>query len=528
MVALLFLMATGVEGQEPVSGSTEVLESTEAMDSIQEQFTMEEELELRTGDNLDSLLNLWYVNQSLEMAVDETNPEDDTPLPDFSDSVYLARLAGIPSVVDLAYNRIVKNYINVYTLKRREQVRHMLGLSQYYFPVFEEIFDLYGVPYELKYLSIIESALNPRAVSRAGAVGAWQFMYGTGKQYGLTINSLVDERRDPVAATHAAARFLVDLHNIYNDWTLALAAYNCGPGNVNKAIRRSGGRRNFWEIYYYLPRETRGYVPAFIAATYTMSYYRDHLITPVPHQFPPYTDTILLHEPVHLKQIAEVLDIPVKQLRDMNPQYRADVIPATGKRSYAVKIPLESTAAFIDLQDSIFAYKDSVFFDPDKRVASPKHYASTGRVDLPSDRYDKLYYTVKSGDNVGYIADWYDVRASDLRYWNNISRNIIRSGQKLVVYKPKGKSARYKNVNSMSFTEKQRFAGRKAATTSTGQTSGSDSGEYITYKVRPGDTLWEIAGKYPGVSEDEIARLNQITNASKIQPGQVIKIKRKS
>ncbi len=154
----------------------------------------------------------------------------------------------------------------------------MLGLSEYYFPIFEEIFDLYGVPYEIKYLSVIESALNPRAVSRAGAVGTWQFMYSTGKHYGLTINSLVDERRDPVAATHAAARFLVDLYGMYGDWTLALAAYNCGPGNVNKAIRRSGGRRNFWEIYYYLPRETRGYVPAFIAATYTMNYYQDHLI----------------------------------------------------------------------------------------------------------------------------------------------------------------------------------------------------------------------------------------------------------
>ncbi len=256
--------------------------SPELESVLADSFSMEGEIELRTGDNLDSLLNLWYVNQSLETASDDYQAEADTLMPDFSDSVYMQRLAEIPSVVDLTYNRIVKNYINVYSRKRREQVRVMLGLSDYYFPAFEEIFDLYGVPYEIKYLAVIESALNPRAVSRVGAVGTWQFMYSTGKHYGLTINSLVDERRDPIAATHAAARYLVDLYEIYHDWTLALAAYNCGPGNVNKAIRRSGGQRNFWDIYYYLPRETRGYVPAFIAATYTMNYYEDHLISKAP------------------------------------------------------------------------------------------------------------------------------------------------------------------------------------------------------------------------------------------------------
>jgi len=429
-------------------------------DSAMNAFSMEGELELRTEDNLDSLLNLWYVNRSLENAVDEFPVGSDTLVPDFSDSVYLARLAEIPSVVDLTYNRIVKNYINVYTHKRREQMRIMMGLSDYYFPMFEEVFDLYGVPYELKYLAVIESALNPRAVSRVGAVGTWQFMYSTGRHYGLTINSLVDERRDPLAATHAAARFLSDLYRMYKDWTLALAAYNCGPGNVNKAIRRSGGKRNFWDIYYFLPRETRGYVPAFIAATYSMNYSEDHLLSKVPLTLPPYTDTMMVYEPVHLKQVSEVLDLPIDQLRDLNPQYRQDVVPGTAKSGYAIRIPQQQTASFIDLQDSIFAYKDSVFFDPGKKVATPQRYSSSYRVDLPEDKYDKLYYTVRSGDNVGFVADWYDVRASDLRYWNNIRRNLIKVGQKLVIYKPKGSSAPYKNVNSMSFTEKQRFAGR--------------------------------------------------------------------
>lgn len=349
----------------------------------QETFSMDGELELKTGENLDSLLNLWYVNQSLENAVDEYPAGADTLIPDFPDSVYLRRLAEIPSVVDLTYNRIVKNYINVYTRKRREQVRIMLGLSNYYFPIFEEVFDFYGVPYELKYLSIIESALNPRAVSRAGAVGTWQFMYSTGKHYGLTINSLVDERRDPLQATRAAARFLVDLYGIYGDWTLALAAYNCGPGNVNKAIRRSGGKRSFWEIYYYLPRETRGYVPAFIAATYTMNYYSEHLLSPAPLKLPRYTDTIMIDEPLHLRQVSEVLGLPLDQLRDMNPQYRQDLIPATPAKHYALKIPSDKTGPFIDLQDSIFAYKDSIFFDQGKLVASPMRHTYSGPVDLP-------------------------------------------------------------------------------------------------------------------------------------------------
>jgi membrane-bound lytic murein transglycosylase D len=357
-------------------------------------------------------------------------------------------------------------------------------------------------------------------------------MYSTGKHYGLTINSLVDERRDPLAATHAAARYLVDLNSIYKDWTLALAAYNCGPGNVNKAIRRSGGKRDFWQIYYYLPRETRGYVPAFIAATYAMNYHGNHLITRSPVTLPLHTDTIRLTEQVHLKQIAEVLHLPVEELRDLNPQYRADVVPATKERPYAVKLPAEVITVFIDLQDSILNYRDSIYFNRESLVASPHRYTAVS-VDLPAEKYDKLYYTVRSGDNVGYIADWYDVRASDLRYWNNISRNLIRAGQKLVIYEPKGKSARYQGINQMSFTEKQRFAGRETRTdTGSGTTQGSgtqggSSTSYITYTVRPGDTLWEIARKYPGVDEDDIARLNGLTNASSIKPGQVIKIKPK-
>ena len=575
LVIPLVLAMPGVVGQEPVPGpdSTAGTASHAGILSVPHEDTIpvpgpefrqgagipddtipgvdtlspEGELELNIGENLDSVLNLWYVEQSLENAVDEYLPEADTLIPDFPDSVYMQRLAGIPSVIDLTFNRIVKNYMDVYTKKRREQMRVMLGLADYYFPIFEQIFDYHDVPYELKYLSVIESALNPRAISRAGAVGVWQFMFGTGKFYGLTINSLVDERRDPVASTHAAARYLLDLYGIYGDWTMALAAYNCGPGNVNKAIRRSGGKRNFWDIYYFLPRETRGYVPAFIAATYAMNYYPEHRLTRAPLELPRFTDTIMVHEQVHLEQIAGVLGIPVRQLRDMNPQYRRDIIPATAGKGYAVRIPVEQAARFIDLQDSIFAYRDSVYFDRGNLVATPLRYASGYRVELPADQYDKLVYTVKSGDNVGYIADWYDVRASDLRYWNNIRRNLIRTGQKLVVYKPKGRSSRYRDIDRMSFREKQQFAGREVAPqgagsaeaaaggssgTATGESPGGavqaeEDGDYITYVVKSGDTLWDIARNYPGVTETDIARLNSITNQSKIKPGQVIRIKRK-
>ncbi|NJK85235.1 MAG: lytic transglycosylase domain-containing protein [Bacteroidales bacterium] len=228
--------------------------------------------------NLDSLSNLWYVGESVDTI--ESVPDLDALIPEFSDSILIDRLSKLPCVVQLSYNTIVRRYVEMYTNKRRDLVENMLGLSTYYFPIFDEIFDYYDIPNELKYLSVIESALNPYAYSRARAVGLWQFMYGTGRLYGLTINSLVDERRDPIKSTYAAAQFLSDLYKRYNDWTLALAAYNCGPGNVNKAIARSGGKTNYWDIYFYLPRETRGYVPAFVAASYVMNYYSEHNLKP--------------------------------------------------------------------------------------------------------------------------------------------------------------------------------------------------------------------------------------------------------
>lgn len=488
-------------------------------------FGENEPIETNLDANLDSLLNLYYVQQSLDNDAEEFfyDFENDSVVPQYNDSVYISRLNQIPSVVDLTYNRIVHNFIKVYTEKRRDRVEIMLGLADYYFPIFDEIFDYYDVPNEMKYMAIIESALNPRALSRARALGLWQFMYGTGRLYGLEINSYVDERMDPIKATHAAVRFSKDLYEIYGDWQLVIAAYNCGPGNVNKAIRRSGGKRNYWDIYYYLPRETRGHVPAFIAATYVMHYYKEHNLHPVKMELPIASDTLMVSEELHLKQVAEVLDIPVEKLRDMNPQYRRDIIPDT-KNTYALRLPLQYTTQFIELEDSIYAYKDSVFFNPKSDVVTPERYVSSYTPSTPKN-HTKLYYTVKPGDNLGFIADWYDVGLSQVRYWNNIHRNLIRAGQKLVIYKPNSVADNYKNINSMSFAEKQQKEGKNVKSASE-PPSDLGSGDYFFYTVQNGDTLWDIARKYPGVSDADIMKWNDLSYNDKIKPGQKLRIKK--
>jgi len=484
-------------------------------------------IDLNFDENLDSLLNLYYVEQSLSnFAKDEIT---DSLIPDFPDSVYRERLQDIPSVVDLTYNPIVRRYIDVYTRNKRNQVEVMLGLCQYYFPIFDDVFDYYDIPNEMKYMSIIESALNPRAYSRTRAVGLWQFMYGTGRVYGLTINSLVDERRDPIKSTYAAARFVKDLYAIYNDWTLVIAAYNCGPGNVNRAIRRSGGKRNYWEIYNYLPRETRGHVPAFIAATYAMNYYREHNLKPSAVSFPIASDTIMVTRNLHMAQVSEVLGIPMQLLQDMNPQYRTEIIPAK-THPQSLRLPLEQTTRFIELADQIYSYKDSIYFNPAKVNTTPVSVDSRGIEEPPPGNFAKVTYVVKSGDNLGYISERYHVRISDIRYWNNIRHNTIRIGQRLSIYVPRNKVANYANLNQSSGAEKQRTGTDSSAARDNEKKAQAltVNTDYVIYEVKQGDTLWDITRKYPGVTETEIMELNNIQSASKIKAGQQIKIKPKS
>lgn len=460
------------------------------------------------GNNLDSLLSLWYVQNGVDTSNMLTLVEPDlfeiqTKTPD---SVYIQRLAAINSVIDLPYNSIVRSFISVYTERQREKVETMLGIADYYLPIFEEVLDYYQLPVEFRMLPVIESALNPRAVSRAGATGLWQFMYGTGRMYNLTINSYVDERRDPIASSHAAARFLRDLYKIYGDWTLVIAAYNCGPGNVNKAIRRSGGKRSYWDIYYFLPRETRGYVPAFIAATYAFEYQKEHNIKPVPMSLPATVDTLMISGMLHFNQISEVLGIPIKVLRDLNPHYKQDIMPAQNKLM-SLRLPLEHVGPFIDRQQEIFAYKSAEYFNPNN-VVNPSRYTASYKHEVPSGSEQRTY-VVKEGDVLGTIAERHGVGVSQLRSWNNIRGNLIRVGQRLTIYVPAGAASKIVKSAPPSVTPQ-----------------GGDS-NYVYYQVRSGDTLWDIARLYPGVSSTDIKRINQMTT-DRLTPGQVLKIMPKS
>jgi len=320
-------------------------------------------------------------------------------------------------------------------MRKRDQMEVMLGLKEYYFPMFEEIFDLYGLPFELKYLAVIESALNPRARSRVGATGIWQFMLATGRMYKLQVNTFVDERRDPVASTHAAAKFLKDLYGIYNDWVLALAAYNCGPGNVNKAIRRSGGKTSYWEIYPYLPRETRGYVPLYIGATYAMNYYKEHNLTPRYIDVLPVSDTVMVRKNVNLAQISEVLGIPLQQLRDYNPQYSREIIPGNSAPC-SLRLPAAYATKYIDMEDEITNYKANIYLSNSFRTIEPSGVSNTGNTVNTAGK-DRIVHTIRSGENLGSIAQKYKVTVNNLKDWNNLTSSRIVAGKKIVVYTSK-------------------------------------------------------------------------------------------
>jgi len=479
----------------------------------------------RISRDLDSLVSSWYVKTSAKespgmLMNDSINLQ-------FADTVYISRLSKINSIIKLPFNNIIRNHIHVYTIKQRDKFSAVLGLKDYYFPMIEDIFDSYGLPAELKYMAVIESALNVNAVSRMGATGLWQFMYSTGRMYGLTINSVVDERRDPVKATHAAARYIKDLYNIYDDWILVIAAYNCGPGNVNKAIRRSGNKKDYWDIYYKLPRETRGYIPQYIAAAYAVNYYPEHHIRPLGINIPVSTDTIMVTKDIHLTQISEVMGIPLGELKALNPQYRTGLIPGSTK-PFSLTLPMNHLGDFIDLNDTIRGYKSEVYLNRGTLIADPMRSTS-----VPADikGKTKLFYTVRDGDNLGYISEWFRVGLSELRYWNNIYRNTIRVGQKLVVYADPSRSEYYSKINSMSFAEKQALVGKSVpSSVPTNQPTAriEYDGEYITHTVRNGDTIWDIVKLYQDVTTSEVLTLNNISDPQKIKVGQILKIKKKS
>ncbi|GAB1374143.1 hypothetical protein MASR1M46_10250 [Bacteroidales bacterium] len=453
--------------------------------------------------NTDSLLNLWYIQRSL--TLDEgisVNLETENLTSDTPDSILIKRLKAINSFIPLPYNNIIKNHIIYYTQRIPNKIDLILGLSSYYLPIFEEIFDQYDMPKELKAMAIIESALNPVATSRVNARGIWQFMYRTARQYNLEINTYVDERLDPVASSHAAAKYLKDASQ-----SLETGRWNCiiqlRSGNVNKAIRRVGGSRDIWTIYPYLPRDTRGYVPSFVAALYTLAYYKDHGITPRAIAMPAHVDTFEIRKPLHFGQISELIGIAKEEIADLNPQYVKEIIPGTENKSYLLKLPFNYTAQFVDNEKQIYTYKDSLFFNPIV-LNETKNVQSQSTT----------YHTVRKGETLGRIAQRYGVRLSDLQRWNGVKNNI-RIGQRLTIHK-NGTPAPSAKVSSTSASS--------VASTSTEKTAAK-TGEYLMYTVKKGDTLWEISRKFEGVSLNDIMKLNGFTKKSKILPGKKIKIK---
>lgn len=467
--------------------------------------------------DIDSLLRTWHVQY---FSKKEEYCHDDEENVYFPDSVYIDRLQRLPRMISLPYNNIVRDCIDLYADRRRNLVRYMLGMADFYFPIIEQVLDKHGLPIELKYLAVVESALNPFALSRVGACGLWQFMLPTGKSYGLEINSLVDERRDPLKATEAACKYFKDMYAIYGDWNLVLASYNCGPGNVNKAIRRSGGKTDFWDIFPYLPQETRSYVPLFIAANYIMNYYCEHNLCPMQTSLPLATDTVVVRNMLHFQQVADMLHLEVEELRALNPQYKRDIVPGNVAPS-VLKLPAAETYAFIDKEDTIYSHRADEFL---------AHYlpsaAGSGRGASGKGSREQITHIVKSGESLYTIANRYGITARDIRNWNGLKSNRVARGKRLKLYIDNG-GILYasKSVSSPKQTPKKQTetTAKSSRPAVSAQKSGGIGKEFVSYRVKSGDSLYSISKKYPGVTTALLQQANGLPDAN-IRPGQVLKI----
>jgi membrane-bound lytic murein transglycosylase D len=474
-------------------------------------------------------------------------------VPAYPDSVYAARIEYLNSQtpIELVYNNTVKEYISLYADKRRNLTARMLGLAELYFPLFEEQLDRFDIPLEMKYLAVVESALNPTAGSKAGAKGLWQFMYSTGKVYGLKVTSLIDERFDPYQATIAACEHFNDLYNIYGEWSLVMAAYNSGAGNVNKAIRRAGGVKSYWAIWPFLPRETRGYVPAFIAVCYTMNYAAEHNIYPVqPGILYNDVDTVTVHEVLSFDQVNEMLGVPMDELEMLNPLYKKGIIPYTDDEVFFLRLPREYIGDFINNEQELYAYKTKKGTEKDMLLAEIKK------------AQERTIHIVRSGESLGLIARKYHIYVSQIKAWNGLKSNTIYPGQKLVVYPsakfnsqaaPSSSTASATQAPSGTHTVKsgenlgliankygcsvsdlKKWNNLSGSTIRPGQkllvntpaatAQVDENAEYIYHTVKTGDTLWDIAKMYDGVTVNQIKELNNITNARRLKPGDKIRI----
>ena len=394
---------------------------------------------------------------------------------------------------NVAYNPSLESVIKSYLKRRRKHLQKLIALSSFYFPMFEGELDKHDIPLEIKYLAIVESALKPRARSRVGATGLWQFMFGTGKEYGLDVSSYVDERSDPIKSTEAASKYLAKLYKIFGDWDLALAAYNSGPGNVTKAIRRSGGYENYWNIRHNLPRETAGYLPAFLATMYIFEYAEAHGFKKIKPQFAYFeTDTIRVKQMITLDQVSEVTGTPIEELQFLNPSYKLDIIPFVKDENYTLRLPNSAIGTFVNNEEKIYAFAKGEFDKREKPL--PQFFNAESRV----------RYKVRSGDYLGKISRQYGVRVSQIKQWNGLRSNNLRIGQRLTIYPRKPYVAS--------------SASKKKTTT-----SKPLSGNITTYTVQSGDSLWSISQKFPGVSVQNIKDWNDISG-SKLKPGMTLKI----
>lgn len=525
-------------------------ENNSAVDSAINKDSWENE---NIVDILDSLVRIKYFTDTLfttDTATLNTFGFASDSVPVYSDSVYEKRINDLnhTTTIELTYNKTVKNYINLYAVRKRELTSRMLGLAELYFPLFEEQLDRFNLPLELKYLAIVESALNPRAGSRVGAKGLWQFMYRTGKVYDLNVTTLIDERFDPMKSTIAACKHLIDLYDIYQNWSLVMAAYNSGAGNVNKAIRRSGKVNNYWAIWPYLPQETRGYVPAFIAVMYVMNYSAEHNLYPLqPGHLFTENDTVFVSQPLAFEQVSEMLSIPLEDIKFLNPQFKVGIIPARNGEKYSFRLPVEYIDDFIDKEKELYYYKSSKGVEREKLLA-----------EIEKAKSRKVHY-VKSGENLGYIAQRYHCYVSQIKRWNNLRSNTIYPGQKLIIYSPF--DSRYKTTYSsfkrsgtksyhiVQYGENLGLIAKKYSCTVTdlrewnnlrgntiypkqkliiykpeSTTTVEKDGKFIYHTVRKGDTLWDIAKLYDNTTVSQIKRLNNIANSRRLRPGQKLKI----